>query len=73
MSENEAPRNTKPKAFVLRLPEELYDRLEKWADMEMRSVNNLMVWALARAVEAHEEETEYTGGNQSAEVYELAA
>lgn len=35
------------KKFVLRLDEEVYNALEKWAADEFRSVNGQMEWILA--------------------------
>jgi hypothetical protein len=36
------------KKFVLRLDEEVYDALEKWAADEFRSVNGQIEWILAQ-------------------------
>jgi hypothetical protein len=38
------------KAFLLRLPPELHEALEKWAADELRSVNGQIEYLLARAV-----------------------
>ncbi|MEP6793251.1 MAG: Arc family DNA-binding protein [Saprospiraceae bacterium] len=35
------------KKFVLRLDEEVYDALEKWASDEFRSVNGQIEWILS--------------------------
>ncbi|MCL3782356.1 Arc family DNA-binding protein [Prolixibacteraceae bacterium JC049] len=41
---------SKKKAFVLRLPPEIYSALEKWASDEFRSVNGQMEWILNEAL-----------------------
>ena len=38
------------KAFLLRVPPELYDALEKWAADELRSVNGQIEYLLAQSV-----------------------
>ena len=38
------------KAFLLRLPPELLERLRRWADSEMRSLNGQIEWALRDAL-----------------------
>ena len=38
------------KAFVLRIDENLYKNLEKWAADEFRSVNGQIEWILNRAL-----------------------
>jgi hypothetical protein len=38
------------KAFLLRVPPELYEALEKWAEDELRSVNGQIEFLLATAV-----------------------
>ena len=38
------------KSFVLRIDEEVYDSLEKWAADEYRSVNGQMEWLIAEAL-----------------------
>ena len=38
------------KSFVLRIDEELYKALEKWAADEFRSVNGQMEWILDKAL-----------------------
>jgi hypothetical protein len=38
------------KAFLLRIPPELWDRLEEWAADELRSVNGQIEFLLAQAV-----------------------
>ncbi len=38
------------KTFVLRIDEEVYDSLEKWAADEYRSVNGQMEWLIAEAL-----------------------
>ena len=39
------------KSYLLRIPPELYDALEKWAADELRSVNAQIEYLLADAVE----------------------
>jgi hypothetical protein len=38
------------KKFVLRIDEEVYDALEKWASADFRSVNGQIEWLLTRAL-----------------------
>lgn len=38
------------KNFVLRIDEETYEALEKWAADEFRSVNGQLEWIIARAL-----------------------
>jgi hypothetical protein len=38
------------KSFVLRLDEEVYKTLEKWAADEFRSVNGQMEWLISKAL-----------------------
>ncbi len=38
------------KAFLLRVPPELYEALEKWAADELRSVNGQIEYVLAQSV-----------------------
>ncbi len=38
------------KSFVLRIDEETYEALEKWAADEFRSVNGQLEWIIARAL-----------------------
>jgi hypothetical protein len=38
------------KSFVLRLDEEVYKTLEKWASDEFRSVNGQMEWLINKAL-----------------------
>lgn len=38
------------KSFVLRIDEEVYNSLEKWAADEYRSVNGQMEWLIAEAL-----------------------
>jgi hypothetical protein len=38
------------KSFVLRIDEEMYKALEKWASDEFRSVNGQMEWLLDKAL-----------------------
>ena len=38
------------KSFVLRIDEEMYKALEKWAADEFRSVNGQMEWILDKAL-----------------------
>lgn len=40
----------KKKAFVLRLNQQMYDSLEKWAADEFRSINGQMEWILQNAL-----------------------
>ena len=40
------------KAFVLRIDENLYKSLEKWAADEFRSVNGQIEWLIANTVES---------------------
>lgn len=56
----------------LRLPSDLHLELTDWAAKSDRSLNRLIVRILRQAVEKRAK-GEYTEGNQSAEVYELAA
>ena len=39
------------KPFLLRIPPELWDELNRWAGEELRSVNGQIEWILRRAVE----------------------
>lgn len=39
------------KAFLLRLPPQLYEQLRRWAEQEMRSVNGQIEWLLRQAVQ----------------------
>ena len=39
------------KPFLLRIPPELWDELNRWAGEELRSVNDQIEWILRRAVE----------------------
>ncbi len=41
----------KKKAFLLRIEPEVYDRLEKWAADELRSVNGQIEFILRRALQ----------------------
>jgi hypothetical protein len=41
---------SKKKAFVLRLNPEMYDRLEKWAADDFRSINGQIEWLLDQAL-----------------------
>ncbi|TXC78523.1 Arc family DNA-binding protein [Luteibaculum oceani] len=43
----------KKKSFVLRIDQETYDKLEKWAADEFRSVNGQMEWIIAKALKDH--------------------
>ena len=38
------------KTFVLRLNQEVYDALEKWAASEFRSVNGQLEWIIEKAL-----------------------
>jgi hypothetical protein len=38
------------KTFVLRLDQEVYDALEKWAASEFRSVNGQLEWIIEKAL-----------------------
>lgn len=38
------------KRFMLRLPESEHDELVKWADDEGRSLHNLLMWIIRRAL-----------------------
>jgi hypothetical protein len=38
------------KSFLLRLPEELYDELNRWAKDDLRSLNGQIEWLLREAV-----------------------
>jgi hypothetical protein len=38
------------KSFLLRLPEELYDELNRWAKDDLRSLNAQIEWLLRDAV-----------------------
>jgi hypothetical protein len=40
----------KKKAFVLRLDQEMYNRLEKWAADDFRSINGQIEWLLDQAI-----------------------
>ena len=46
------------KAFLLRIDEELWVRLERWAQDELRSVNGQIEYLLRQAVLKHTGETE---------------
>ena len=46
------------KAFLLRIDEELWVRLERWAQDELRSVNGQIEYLLREAVLRHTGETE---------------
>ena len=50
------------KSFVLRIDEEMYKALEKWATDEFRSVNGQMEWILDKALK----ETNRKKQNESA-------
>lgn len=41
------------KAFLLRLPHELWKELERWAGEELRSVNGQIEYVLRQAVTRH--------------------
>jgi len=41
------------KAFLLRLPHELWKELERWAGEELRSVNGQIEYVLRQAVTKH--------------------
>ena len=41
------------KSFLLRLPPELWNELEKWAADELRSVNAQMEYVLRQAIAKH--------------------
>ena len=41
------------KAFLLRLPPELWKELERWANDELRSVNGQIEYVLRQAVAKH--------------------
>ena len=36
--------------FLLRLPPELHEELRQWAEQEGRSLHNLVLWVLRRAL-----------------------
>ena len=42
---------TERKAFPLRLSQDLYDELRRWADQELRSVNGQIEFLLREAVQ----------------------
>ena len=44
------------KAFLLRLPHELWKELERWAGEELRSVNGQIEYILRQAVNKHKGE-----------------
>ena len=46
------------KSFLLRIDEELWVRLERWAQEELRSVNGQIEYLLRQAVLKHTGETE---------------
>ena len=48
------------KAFLLRLPPELWKELEKWAADELRSVNGQIEYVLRQAVARRKNETPNT-------------
>ncbi len=41
------------KKFVLRINEEAYKRVKKWADDEFRSVNGQLEWIIHEALKTH--------------------
>ena len=41
------------KPFLLRINDELYQELKRWADSELRSVNGQIEFLLKRAVDRH--------------------
>ncbi len=45
------PMKGKRKSYLLRIDEDLWDELNKWADQEFRSVNGQIELILQRAVE----------------------
>ncbi len=40
------------KAFVLRIDQELFDSVEKWASDEFRSTNGQLEWIISQALKA---------------------
>lgn len=44
---------TQRKPFLLRISDELYKELKRWADSELRSVNGQIEFLLKEAVERH--------------------
>lgn len=54
MSDNE-------KRFQLRISEALYNKIEAWADEELRSVNNQIIKILSEAVQRREREERDSG------------
>ncbi len=49
----ESPMKGKRKSYLLRINDELFEELSRWADQEFRSVNGQMELILQRAVDEH--------------------
>ena len=49
------------KKFVLRLDEDTYDKLKKWADDEFRSVNGQIEWILDKALKERKRKKDTAG------------
>ena len=52
------------KSYLLRIPPELYDELERWAADELRSVNAQIEFLLTDAVRRTGRLTKRTGGSR---------
>ena len=53
------------KSFLLRIDEELWVRLERWAQDELRSVNGQIEYLLRQAVQKHTGETDLSSTRTS--------
>ena len=53
------------KKFVLRLSQDVYEKLEKWASDEFRSVNGQIEWILHESLRRHRRLKENTDTNQT--------
>lgn len=57
------------KSFALRVDEEVYDALEKWAASEFRSVNGQIEWILADALKRARRYPKPTKGKGPEQLY----
>ena len=46
-------KENKTKSFVLRMNEEMFDAVEKWAADEFRSTNGQLQWIVEQALKKH--------------------
>lgn len=58
----------KKKSFVLRIDNEVYNAIEKWAAQEFRSVNGQIEWIINKALKDARRPVEKTSDDENDEI-----